>query len=89
MTIKRIIAGTVHEFELTASELYAAHVEQEHIYDTDNVKSQLMICYPNSEYTDDEIDAIAWEVRRQINKYDLDFDYAVDEALVELQLLRE
>lgn len=77
MKITREINGVQHEFELTANELYNAHAEQEHIYDTANVKNAI------SDLSDGLASDLAYEVRRQIDKYDLDFDYALGEAVVD------
>ena len=83
MVIKRsFFNDTFHpEIELTKQELFEAYTEQQHIWDVSNTKD-----YLSDEYTDEQIDAIAYEARRQADKYDLEWDDAVEEALVTLQL---
>lgn len=86
MIIKRAFFNdTFHpEIELTPKELYEAYVEQEHIYDVSNTKN-----YLGDAYTDEEIDAIAYDARRQADKYDLEWYDAVEEALNTLQMHKD
>ena len=79
MTITRIINGTEMEFELNSQELYDAFCEQEHKWDVSYVDSNLRSPLP-----EDQVHAIAWEMRRQIDKYGLEMAYAFDEAISEL-----
>ena len=83
MVIKRsFFNDTFHpEIELTEQELFKAYVEQEHIFDVARTKD-----YLSDEYTDEQIDAIAYEARRRTDKYDMEWGDAVDEALVTLRL---
>lgn len=83
MVIKRsFFNDTFHpEIELTKQELFEAYTEQQHIWDVSNTKD-----YLSDEYTDEQIGAIAYEARRQADKYDLEWDDAVEEALVTLQM---
>ena len=66
MKINRTINGKTYAFELNAQELYDAFVEQEHKWDLSDIDA-----YVGHLYTDDEVDALAWEMRRQRNKYDV------------------
>lgn len=90
MTIKREINGVVYEFKLTDMELYSAYVEQEHIYDKDGVVSffdafedeDIMDSYGMTRKDVESVfDDIAYEMRRNINKYDMLWEYALDEAI--------
>lgn len=76
MTITRIVNGKELEFELNSSELYNAFIEQEHKWDVSDVDG-----YYGHILTNQQIDEIAWEMRRQRTKYDLDFFNALEEAV--------
>jgi len=97
MKIKRKIDGKEFEFELTNDELWNAYEEQQHKYDLDDVDTQF--CF----YTDEELmntyqktreeirklyPDIAYEMRRMMDKYDVDMEYARDEA-IDYVLLRD
>lgn len=90
MKIKRVVDGKEVEFELSKQELYEAYAEQEFQWDLEYVKTHL------DKYSDEEFlnkfgytrstadpEAIASEMRRQMNKYELDIDYAFTEAICE------
>lgn len=90
MTIKRAINGEEFAFELTKDELFNAYLEQEFIFDKENVAGYLESL--GSDWTEDNyglsldeamqyVDDIASELRRNIDKYEMGFDYAIDEAL--------
>ena len=90
MKITREINGKTHTFELTEDELYNAYFEQEHIFDVDDISSffdELDDGDIMSEYgkTREEVkwhyDEIAYEMRRQMDKYDVDMWYARGEAI--------
>lgn len=81
MTITRTVNGTEMEFELNSQELYDAFREQEHKWDVSYVDANV-----GHLYNDEQVDAIAYEARRQMDKYDLSFDYALGEALYVLGL---
>jgi len=76
MKINRTIKGKTYAFELNPQELYDAFIEQEHKWDLSDVDAHV-----GHLYSDDDIDRLAWEVRRQRNKHDLDFHTALEEAL--------
>ena len=90
MKIKREINGTVHEFELTSNELCEAYYEQEHKFDIDDVDD--LICGLDDEYVLEVygVDAerfrelepeMAYEKRRLMDKYDMAWNDARDEAV--------
>ena len=91
MKIKRKIDGKEFEFELTNDELWNAYIEKEHQFDIDDVDSffcgcsddELRILYKKTrEEIKSMYDDIAYEMRRNIDKYDMDWEYARDEAVV-------
>lgn len=86
MIIKRsFFNDTFHpEIELTKQELFEAYVEQQHIWDVSNTRDHLNATRPDGAYSEDQIDAIAYDARRQADKYDLEWDDAVEEALITL-----
>lgn len=90
MTIKRKIDGKEFEFELTNDELWNAYIEKEHQFDIEDVESffcgfsddELRLLYKkSSEEIKSMYDDIAYEMRRNIDKYDMDWEYARDEAV--------
>lgn len=90
MVIKREIDGVVYELELTERELYGAFREQEHIYDLDYVANTLD-CFEDEDLLDlygmtrevvkSKYDDMAYEMRRNIDKYAMSEEYALDEAI--------
>jgi len=93
MTIQRKIDGRVYDFDLTSDELYEAFREQEHLFDRADVESYF------DDYTDDDLqydygidreeleerfDDMAYEMRRNIDKYEMDWTYARDAAIAEI-----
>ena len=92
MTIKRIVNGETLKFELTEDELLEAYLEKQHRYDVDVVKDKFQYYEDNPDeffeaygtsYTvlSGRIDAIAYEMRRNIEKYDSDPFYALIDAI--------
>lgn len=90
MKIKRTIDGREIEIELTEQELFDAFTEQEFIFDLDNVRNYFM------DYTDEDFqqeygisreeaesrfEDVASQLRRNIDKYDMDYEYAISEAI--------
>lgn len=84
MIISREINGENVSFELTEHELFSAYVEQEHEFDKDYVRGLV-----SESTTEEKIDEIACEMRRMMNKYDVNIDYAFDEACSECELSEE
>lgn len=77
-----------NEFELTKNELYQAYLEQEHEFDRDSCLYYIGECFSEEEWygrkSYDEIvqlaDEMADELRRIINRDDVDEGTALDEA---------
>lgn len=90
MQIHREVMGCQCTFELTADELFRAFQEQEHSFDCDAVRD-LVYCFEDADLIESfgadsaEIlgltDDIAYEMRRQMDKYGIDMDYAREEAI--------
>ena len=90
MVIKRQVAGGQELLiELTAKELCDAYHEQEHNYDVEDVQNVFDNMEDEEfeergltrEEAESRIDEIAREKRRNINKYDMSWELALDEAL--------
>lgn len=90
MVIKRTVNGVETEFELTFQERLNAYYEHQHYYDVMDVKDEVdylsdeqffeMYEVPKSAFME-IIDDVADEMRRNIDKYDLHWDFARDEAI--------
>lgn len=76
VTIIREIDGVPHEFVLTDDELFNAYVEQEHKFDVENVRNAI------DDISNELADELAYAVRREIDKYNLDFFDAIGSATV-------
>ena len=93
MTIKRTIDGKEREFVLTPIEMFDTYYEQEHIWDAEYVGSELS--EELEEFCVDEADryhcteAIVYEMRSMIYKYDMSQEYALTEAFNEIKKRRE
>ena len=91
MTIKREIGGQFAEIELTSHELYQAYIEQEHIFDKNDVENYFEDEDPDfeTEYgcsraeAMEKLDEIAYEMRRNIDKYDMNWYDAREAAIAE------
>lgn len=90
MEIKREIDGKSYVFKLTERELYEAFSEQEHRFDCDDVRDMLYAFEDvdlvesygaDAEEILESLDDIAYEMRRQMNKYGVDMDFAREEAI--------
>lgn len=99
MKIKREVNGQMVEFELTSEELYSAHLEQEHKYDMQDIEDVLEGYRPDGKEdfywtyevpfdrvygNEDLISEMAYEKRRNMDKYDMAWDTARDEAISEI-----
>lgn len=78
MKIKRIVDGVEHEFELTRQERFDAYCEQQHIWDADYVWN--IYGEEIEQMCKNEIEDIAYEMRRLVDKYGVSEEYALDEA---------
>ena len=90
MKIKREIHGEPMEIELTDTELYNAYEEQQFLFDKQDVLD--LICgWTEHDITqsfgidrqtyESYAEDMACEMRRNINKYGMDYDAARDEAV--------
>ena len=73
------------ELELTRDELYQAYLEQQYLFDISSVKSNMEVYLDDEEYetlgdNQEFIEDVADELRRNINKYDMNFEFAIEEA---------
>lgn len=79
------------EIELTREELFNAYMEQENIFDIQNIEDNMENYLEESEYDllkDNKvfIEDAASELRRNQDKYDMDFENAIREAFEETKL---
>jgi hypothetical protein len=93
MQITRTINGIEYTFDLTPSEMAAAYFAQQYEFDKEDVETLLDSFddgYWQENYgmsraeIDPLVEDIASEMRRMIDKYDVDWDYARDEAVGEI-----
>lgn len=94
MKILRNVLGTIVEIKLTTEELYQAYLEQEEAYDIQDVQERLKSYYGREdEFSEkygvaldrvsndkDLIYSIAVAKRLNIDKYDMNWEAALDEA---------
>lgn len=79
------------EIELTREELFNAYLEQENLFDIQNIEDN-MECYLDEDEFDilkdnkDFIKETANELRRNQDKYDMDYENAIREAFEEIKL---
>lgn len=91
MTITRKINDVEIQIKLTDDELLRAYRVQEHKWDFDSCETFYEIVYLHEDWyreidgdtREDIIEEAAYRLRRYINKYDMDFDYAISEAFVD------
>lgn len=74
------------EYELTSSELYDAYIEQEEIFDRQNIENNIENYLDEDEYeklkdNHDFIEEAARQLRRNQDKYDMAYEYALDDAI--------
>lgn len=100
MKIVRNVLGTDIEIELTSDEVYQTYLEQEELYDTQDVQTRLdsykgRECQFHAEYgvdldrvnnDADLIYSIAAAKRHNIDKHEMDWEFALDEAFNECLL---
>lgn len=92
MTIARMINGKLVPITLTDSELYEAYAEQQFLFDRMDCEDmcvglddeELVECYGvTGEQFESLLDEMATEKRRNMDKYDMSWDFARDEAIRE------
>ena len=90
MWIAREIDGRFTPIKLTSDELFRAYLEQEHNFDCDNVRDyfdafddeDLNEIYGMSiKQIEETYDDIAVEMRRNIDRYGMDMEFAREEAI--------
>lgn len=79
------------EIELTSNELFNAYCEQERIFDIHNIEDNMENYLDVSEYdllkdNREFIEETASELRRNQDKYDMDFENAIREAFKSVKL---
>lgn len=79
------------EIELTREELFNAYIEQENIFDIQNIEDNMEKYLNESEYkllkdNKEFIEDAASELRKNQDKYDMDFVNAIREAFEETKL---
>lgn len=90
MTIRRTLDGTDYEIELLPYELMAAYYVQQHLFDVEDIGNWFDLGEDISEYglSASEVESLyeemAWELRRNLDKYDMDFAYARDAAIYDI-----
>ena len=77
------------EIELTKEELRQAYEEQEEIYDIACIKRGIENYLEEDEYemlkdNEEFIQEAAWELRRNIDKWGMEYDYAIQDAICEV-----
>lgn len=89
MVIKRTVNGVDLEFTLSGHELSDAYYEQEHKYDVQDVMNRLD-AMDDEEFeehgltraqVEELVDEIAYWKRRNMDKYDMSWSSALDEAM--------
>lgn len=89
MTIRREIDGKEVQIELSARELSEAYLEQEHEYDIEDVQNRFDDMEDEEfaehgmtrEEAESHISEIAYNKRRNMDKYEMSWEYALDEAI--------
>lgn len=79
------------EIELTRKELFNAYIEQENIFDIQNIEDNMEKYLNESEYDllkDNKqfVEDAASGLRRNQDKYDMDYENAIREAFEEMKL---
>lgn len=79
------------EIELTKDELFNAYMEQENIFDIQNIEDHMENYLDESEYdllkdNKEFIEEAANELRRNQDKYDMDYENSIREAFEEVKL---
>lgn len=89
MTIKRVIGGTEIEIELSKNELFNAYLEQQYEFDLQSCNDYYDCMYWDENWYDDKnvreniIGEAVTQLRRNIDKYEMSFDYAIAEAFTD------
>lgn len=97
MKITRTVNGQELEFELTPDEMYEAYLEKQYQFDMDNVSDfiqwhfdgvipgpAIVECIADREWIKDT----AAEVRRCVNKYETEYNWQLQETVVDAMRAR-
>ena len=93
MKIIREINGEKKTFELTDEEMLLAYYEQQAIFDVQDIKDTVSgwsdewnqdTYHVSSKEFFDMAEEAALEMRRNINKYDMEWSYARDQAITDV-----
>lgn len=93
MIIKRTIGDSVVMITLTDDEMYSAYQEKQHQFDICDIEDafngfsddELLNMYGRTRFQiEEKFDAIACEMRRNIDKYDMHWQEARDAAIAEI-----
>lgn len=81
----------VKKLKLTKDELFNAYMEQENIFDIQNIEDHMENYLDESEYdllkdNKEFIEEAANELRRNQDKYDMDYENSIREAFEEVKL---
>jgi len=73
------------EIELTADEIFNTYLEQEWLFDVQNIENNMEYHLSEEEYeilkeNRDFIESAAQELRHNQDKHDMDYEYALEEA---------
>ena len=80
-----VIVRDGKEIELTKDEIYQAYLEQESMFDLENIDLNMEVYLSKEEYellkdNKDFMEEAAYELRRNQDKYDMDYESALKEA---------
>ena len=80
-----VIVRDGKEIELTKDEIYQAYLEQESMFDLENIDLNMETYLSKEEYellkdNKDFMEEAAYELRRNQDKYDMDYEFALKEA---------
>lgn len=80
-----VIVRDGKEIELTKDEIYQAYLEQESMFDLENIDLNMEVYLSKEEYellkdNKDFMEEAAYELRRNQDKYDMDYEFALKEA---------
>lgn len=73
------------EIELTSDELFNAYLEQESLFDIENIENNMAYYLNEEEYEKlkdnrDFIESAAYELRHNQDKHNMDFEFAIRDA---------
>lgn len=86
----KIIRGK-QEFNLTKKELLDAYLEQEHLFDIQDIKNNMSLYLDEEEYEKLKnnnvfIEEAAGNLRRNQDKYNMDYECAIKKAIIDARI---